>query len=152
MDETLLITSQQMLLHKIANRFASSYCLDAEEVFQELQVIALKAIRSWQPERGRNLTSWIWKIAYQRLNERLESPKFREQYGLKGPEPDACAPAKGFSLSRLLLDVSEDAADVIRLVLNEGSRDKGYIQSLLYGLGWSQEQMRSVFQEIREAL
>ncbi len=155
MDEATAMLSIQPMLWKIVREFASKYHLDAEELCDEMQFTALKAVRTWKPG-GRTLCSWTVKLVTDVLYYRIQWPGFREQYGLKVQYETVLQELEQvttFNLSRLLMELSEEAADTVQLVLQEGIDDQSYIESVLASsFGWTEHKIKQIFAEVHDAL
>jgi hypothetical protein len=156
MTETEALESVLPMAHKITNRVAYSYGLDPKELFSEVQLMALHAVRTHNPaaEAGRTLVSWTVLVVERLLCRKLRQRKWRELYQKThtiGNLERLSAP--GFSLRQLLLEVSSDAAEAIEVAISEGVPDRAYIEMVLYVChGWGEQQIKRVWEEVRDAL
>lgn len=151
--ETSAILSVQPMLRRIVNTFAFQYHLDAEELFGEMQVSCIEAVRKHK-EGKRTLVSWVHYVVTRDFLRRAKHPGFRARFALKTKPPeDTRGSRKSFSLRQLMFEVTEDAATAIRIAVEEGVPDRHYIEALLFvSYGWTETQINRVFKEVQEAL
>jgi DNA-directed RNA polymerase specialized sigma24 family protein len=124
--------------------------LDFEEVRGAARVEAADLIRTFDPARAK-LSTYLWHTVWHRLLSRLRSKVWRQRHAVQsaGNLPDM-AVKEEFSLSKLLWEVSEEAAGVILLALDcEG---KLALAKTLKEAGWDKAKIRAVYNEIREAI
>ena len=153
MDEQLV--DLYPLLRGIAKAVAEQHDLSSEELFLEARLMALEAIRTFDPEKCKpsgTLLGWVKRIVTQQLFRKAKYPGFREKYGRGGHALPRFLKAVEFNLHKLLCDVSEDAAQVIIITIKEWPNSKQVIKDILRGLGWSRKRTQAVFTEIGEAL
>jgi DNA-directed RNA polymerase specialized sigma24 family protein len=157
-NETEAMMSVQAMLRSITQKFASRFHLQQDELFQEVQLAALYAVRTHKKElpggrQSKPLSSWVYTVVTQSLYSRAKHPGFLSRFGKETYPPKDKAVQSPFSLERLLFEVSKEAAITIQLAIEEGVPDKTYVETMLHiGYGWSQETINQIFNEIREAL
>jgi DNA-directed RNA polymerase specialized sigma24 family protein len=135
------------MLHSLAASFSRTYGLDAQELFQEVQIPALLAIRKWQEGKGTKLSTYVYLC----VKRWLISKGRRKQHKME-QIPIGTLPARSFSLRRLFTDLNTDLAKIaVRLAL-AGLSQREIIKSLQEDFALEVEEIGQVFREVREAL
>jgi hypothetical protein len=127
--------------------------LDREELEGEAVAVALHAIRSWRPGPA-SIKTYVYGRVRQHLASSSRWGAWRRRHSRQAhkPLPPEVPMKEGFSVSRLLLELSEKAALVVRIVLEEGWGKTVLAKTLKDELGWERAEIVRVFKEIREAL
>jgi len=157
MDEALLMVSVQETITSAVRKFCSNHAyLDQTELVQEAQIPALHAIRSYKKGKT-SLGVYVfvcvknWLIAKSRSKEWVRRFSKSPHQGLV-MEPKE---KQRFSLEKLLLEVSEEAKQAIKLAL-ELECSKKELTKTLYSASiefcWEKEQIKRVWEEVREAI
>jgi hypothetical protein len=163
------------LVYHTVRAFQRRYGGDFEDLFGEAQLAFMKAYTSFDPnpQHGNgnyHIGGWVKFVIWNRLKDAL-AIKIRHDDRLKrvglpnqGAEEffneanfGSLEDTPGFSLDKLLGEVSAEAADVIRYALSAPQPSQPYqkqlaLVRLLQELGWAGQQILKSFQEIREAL
>ena len=149
MDEGAQIMSMQGLLKSICNHFCRhDPFLDKEELFGEMQILALKAIRRWDASKS-SITSFVHSFCYLRMIDMLRNKN--ERLKLHRPIENCHVEPRVFDLQAMLFELSDEAREAIQLALGEDLR-KVRLQQRLREQGWQYSTIFRVFKEIQEAL
>lgn len=149
-------------------KFQEKYGGDLEEYISETSDYFCRAFLKYRKNKRAQFTTWVRHRVWLNLLENYRRQQMRnKRIPRTGYDPDnyVAPPSPEFNLQDLLGALSEDAATVVQLVLEEpveftellkrqrGRRDtklQTYIQDCLDG--WSRRRVENCFQEIREAL
>lgn len=154
MDETLAMQEVQGKLVGLVSQFCWRFPgLDREELLGESQIIALKAIRTYQPMKQTTLLNWVWVCVWRFLNMSCRSKTWRQRVSTKPMVGISEVPEKShFSLKELLSEVSDIAGEVITLALDRELKKTNLIKALRQEFGFEKDLIQRVFEEVREAL
>ena len=126
-----------------------------------------KAIRTHDPARGQITTHVWWCVKNALQSVAIREWKHRERERNNSPLPNDLTQrprTKGFDVEVLLVDLSDDARAVVRLVIDtpgdlvklvrmrSPDRMRGLLARGLRDLGWTIGRVVESFDEIREAL
>lgn len=153
MQEALAMELVAPTICQAINRFTRrSPQLDKEELFGEAQIVALKAIRSFEEGRD-NLVPWVWLCVWRWLCASTRNGKWKRRFAAPAiHRPQERLPCGQFDLRRLLIELSDDAAQAVNLVLDRQPNRATLYRTLRKEFGWEVKQIAQVFQEIKEAL
>jgi len=157
------------LIAKVSSSFRRRFGGDYQEIISEANVAFLEAYRTYDCDRG----SFSKRVSYVVYMQLVENACKRMNHAKKYPEvlitPDVPEKHHHGGLGSILSEVSEDAAIVIRLVLDppgelycrmppprsssfraEEVRDA--VADFLLDVGWATRRVIDAFDEIREVL
>jgi Sigma-70 region 2 len=156
MDEAASMDVVQAIIGGLVRRFHHRWPgLDRQELHSEAQPVALRAIRSYDPEKGMSLTSWVhlWVLRFFQTGSRDRAWRRRFSRQAHLHLTDDYPETLRFNLDRLLLEISEDAATAVYLSIRHGfTNRRDLIDCLLNEFGWAEEQVTAVFREVRRML
>lgn len=154
MNEGALYLTHEPIIAYAARAFCEKFPhLDYEEVRGEANIHAVHAIRSYRPEQGTKIETWIVFVIHRGLIDKTKRG-FHSNLAkaafppYTGADPQA---RSRFNLRMLMNEVSEDARKTINLVIRE-ELGKGLLKQVLSDLGWTKKRIEETFNEIREAL
>jgi hypothetical protein len=165
MSEATLMLQVQPIIGYMANSVCRRYpSLDREELISEGQIVALRAIRMHDPEQTK-ITTWVWRKLFQFYWTYLRNPTWRRRMS-KPHSHEICSQTdnrRHFSLHRLLMEVSDEAAELIHLVIKEElnwilckakqvNHKKKKIIKKLQSQGWQKDDINKIWCEIQEAI
>lgn len=153
MDETTLYLEHERLIYSIAYDFCRIYNhLELEEIHREAIVFALEAIRTYSTKHGARLSTWISRIVRCGLIEKTRGNRWQRFAIQSWPVWNEDVPQNSdFDFRRLLLEISEDAASIVKIALND-SLTRDVLRQVLSDLGWSKFRIQKTFEEIRNAI
>jgi hypothetical protein len=137
----------------VVNRTVTqAYDLELEELRQEAILYGWRIAPRFDG-RG-DIYQWLGYRIKCWLGSKRRYTSWRRQFQLAHNTVEAlnCVPVKeAFDVGRLLIEVSDDAAMVVRIALSAGTKQE--LMRRLHKLRWLvRERIDEVFQEIREAL
>lgn len=152
MEETIYLACEPVI-NSTARKFCDDFPhLDYDEVRGEATIYALKAIRSYNPNRGTKIETWIVTVVLRGLIDKTKrgfhSNLTKSAFPVTEIEPHYRSP---FNLRLLMSEVSRDASKAIHLAVSE-SLGKCVLKQVLADLGWTQKRIAKAFQEVSEAL
>lgn len=154
-DEGAIYLSTWPMICKLVDKFRrSNKELDRYELRGEAAIFTLKAIRSFKPDKGMKISSWIYRVVQQKLEQRAQWATWRQRMAkstyVEGEERHN-HPYPGYVQS-LTFQVSEEAKSAILLATHTGMRKRELSKTLLQEFGWERSLLKKVFEEIKECL
>lgn len=157
------------LIHKLAIGYAKSHGGDVDELVSEGHVAFMRAYPKWDPEIGA-LTTLMYHAVINQFNSYSRRQAKHQGYQFGQAEEtkaeDVVDDKPTFDLPDFLETLSNDARVVVQLIFNaprqleQDAEDKGghaknwrsSLRQLLRDMQWSVEEIRSAFDEVRNAL
>lgn len=168
MDETALYLEHERLVYSLARDFCFIHPhLELEEIQREAVMFALEAIRTYTTKHGARLSTWISRVVHCGLIEKTRGNRWQRFAIQSWPVWNEDVPQNSdFDCRRLLLEISTDAASVIKIALGrefnryweDGVENSDFeyprsvLNQILADLGWTNLQIKKVFKEIRDAI
>ncbi len=162
------------LLFILAGLTTKRLNLDYDEALSLTYEIFVESCLTWDGRSplGKRIRYCVWNRTLDELDRRtakrrgggriIESLEGRKRFDYEGEsdEEEGVATPIRFDLRRFLLELSEDAKDVVALALDlppprtkrTGEVVRTDVVEALSGAGWAAERIRETFQEIAEAL
>ncbi|MDE2095764.1 MAG: hypothetical protein KGL39_00785 [Patescibacteria group bacterium] len=139
-----------------------------EDIYEEAKVLFVKAWKSYRNDKyGHNnfgpakLITWVRNRIWWGLLDIHRSKTSKNQRKIHEPlSPDIPDHVPSFDLDRFCFELSDDAALVVRLCVEESpdssrwapTKRRHWVIRHLIDLGWCSERILACFKEIREAL
>ena len=141
MNETEAFQASQAYLWHLANAAASETHLDLDTLYSEACVGFLKAVRSFDPDKGAKLTSWIYLKVYRELQSLVRNT-------LKEPQSLGEAPSSYDD------DRDDDRDELIRLLVSSRNFRQGRkrLREASQVLKWRPSRLAEAIESIEETL
>jgi hypothetical protein len=154
-EEDALFLSIQDLVWRVVH----SWCyrttnLDPEEVFGDCMPSVVRAIRSYNPERGA-LTTFVHHHVTNHLMAYSGLRRWRARHSRKQVFPAGeirLVEVSSFNLEEAVEALSPRARWLVHVALKWGLRKSRLVKKLRDEFAWETSEVKRVFQEIREAL
>lgn len=145
---------------------------DAMRLYKaEADILYLKAYRRYNPSKGCSLKTFVkFTLRKGLLEMRREAarrhtllPRVSEYFNGNPIDLTEQQDREEYAVARMLIDLSEDAVEVLRLVVDppegfkrpkkaDGWTWRERMQGFLSDLGWASWRIKEAFQEVREAM
>lgn len=139
--------------------------LTFDEALSSANEAYARAYHHYDPAAGASFPTYIYNEVRYALLNRIRDDSNRCNRVAVDSRPAEAAPARaGYRLERLMVDLSDDARLVMRLVIDSPdelgsvltarspSRSRRGLWKYLRGLGWTMGRVSESFEELREAL
>jgi hypothetical protein len=148
------------LIRKIAWSFHKTTGLEWEELFQEASLGYCLALKSFDPNRGQKLTTYVWmSVACTMFNYIKKTKKFNDHSSSTAVESlwDRPANDTAFETSSFLSSLTKDAQEIVNLILNfpeifgkESSKEaQTHIVNILQARGWEKKKIAYAMKNIK---
>jgi len=151
------------LIRKIAWSFHNTTGLEWDELFQEASLYYFRALKTWDPERGQKLTTYIYRsMTCELINYVRKNKKFSENYSSLEIEKLTHVPASNdfFDSTRFFESLTKEAQEIADLVLaspkpfdcRSPRKAQERVVNILREWGWSEEKIESGLEALKLAL
>lgn len=86
-NEEQALATYKRLITKLVKKYAASTRVEKEDLKQEASIALLVALRSWQPEGGRSIESWVHKHIENALIKLAEKSNQENRHRTDPPPP-----------------------------------------------------------------
>lgn len=137
---------------------------DLEEMQGGLVFLYLKAVRNYNSAAGKSFKSYLYKVVWDDTfsARRIEISRIHRMQLIRITDGFDCPERRSFSVSRFMEDLSEEAQQAVKFVLDPPKtaklRSDGQVNTryVLFAIRnhfqWSKHQMSKVIEEIRSSL
>ena len=147
----------ERLVYKVCHTFRKKYGGEFCEILSEAYPHYVKALQTFNPSKGKvekRVTYIVWNMLLQsRMRDWQRQERLPCEDNEEGTLPDSY---REFNLQNFLEQLSEDAQNAVKLVLDAGAvphlRSREGLARHLVGRGWAGQRVLDLWWEIREAL
>ena len=141
-------------LIKVTNQVASVFhrrnpSLEKAEVTAEANLAMIEAINTFDPEKGRNLKSWVGFMVHRSLRKTFQFQVEHLQYIDDLSCSRALDPERIYILKETINSFSKAAKEVITIILQNPVSRKSEIKSQLRKQGFAFNKIQTAFTELR---
>lgn len=162
--ETRLFIQYEKLLHKWAHSYRRTTGIEEEELFSEACLAYVNAIKTFDPSKGVQMSTWISRCVKNKLNDfiaeayRKEVTLFEEEKMDTFSAPDEFH--RLFSLDDIYTQLSSNAKFICGMIVDKQvdltevppKMARGIIQRELRDLGWFWSDIWETFKELKNVL
>ena len=146
--------SLRNMLAKLVLKIQHRHGGDFDDLMSEANLLFVRACHTHDSSKSRLIT-WVYTKVWYGLLDHVRAVAKHQQWDCE--DLDQVADKPRFNVQDLLREVSGDAADIIRLIVDDDGRDaarekrSAVVQHLL-SIGWAADRIIESFREIRDAL